>query len=74
MAGFGIKTADDAKILAESSEGIVIGSSIVEMINEESNSKEFDRISIYLKEMKAAISWKGFVFLNRILKQKLSNL
>ena len=56
MAGFGIKTADDAKILAESSEGIVIGSSIVEMINEESNSKEFDRISIYLKEMKAAIS------------------
>lgn len=56
MAGFGIKTADDAKILAESSEGIVIGSSIVEMINEESNSKEFDRISIYLKEIKAAIS------------------
>jgi len=56
MAGFGIKTADDAKILAESSEGIVIGSSIVEMINEESNSKEFDRISNYLKEMKAAIS------------------
>ena len=56
MAGFGIKTADDAKILAESSEGIVIGSSIVEMINEQSNSKEFDRISNYLKEMKAAIS------------------
>ena len=56
MAGFGIKTADDAKILAESSEGIVIGSSIVEMINEESKSKEFDRISNYLKEMKAAIS------------------
>ena len=56
MAGFGIKTADDAKILAESSEGIVIGSSIVEMINEESKSKEFDRISIYLKEIKAAIS------------------
>ena len=56
MVGFGIKTADDAKILAESSEGIVIGSSIVEMINEESNSKEFDRISNYLKEMKAAIS------------------
>ena len=56
MAGFGIKTANDAKILAESSEGIVIGSSIVEMINEESKSKEFDRISNYLKEMKAAIS------------------
>ena len=56
MAGFGIKTANDAKILAESSEGIVIGSSIVEMINEESNSKEFDRISNYLKEIKAAIS------------------
>lgn len=56
MAGFGIKTTDDARTLAECSDGIVIGSSIVQMIDEESKSKEFGRISNYLKEMKAAIS------------------
>ena len=56
MAGFGIKTIDDARTLAECSDGIVIGSSIVQMIDEESKSKEFGRISNYLKEMKAAIS------------------
>ena len=56
MAGFGIKTTDDARTLAECSDGIVIGSSIVQMIDEESKSKEFGRISDYLKEMKAAIS------------------
>jgi tryptophan synthase alpha subunit len=56
MAGFGIKSAEDAKALASSSDGIVIGSSIVEMIAEESTTKEFDRIGKYLKEIKAAIS------------------
>ena len=56
MAGFGIKSTDDARTLAECSDGIVIGSSIVQMIDEESKSKEFGRISNYLKEMKAAIS------------------
>ena len=56
MAGFGIKSTDDARTLAECSDGIVIGSSIVQMIDEESKSKEFVRISNYLKEMKAAIS------------------
>jgi len=56
MAGFGIKSTDDARTLAEYSDGIVIGSSIVQMIDEESKSKEFGRISNYLKEMKAAIS------------------
>ena len=56
MAGFGIKSTDDARTLAEYSDGIVIGSSIVQMIDEESKSKEFGRISDYLKEMKAAIS------------------
>ena len=56
MAGFGIKTTDDARTLAECSDGIVIGSSIVQIIDEESKSKEFGRISDYLKEMKAAIS------------------
>ena len=56
MAGFGIKSTGDARTLAECSDGIVIGSSIVQMIDEESKSKEFGRISNYLKEMKAAIS------------------
>ena len=49
MAGFGIKSTDDARTLAECSDGIVIGSSIVQMIDEESKSKEFGRISDYLK-------------------------
>ena len=56
MAGFGIKSIDDAKTLAACSDGIVIGSSIVEMIDEESSTKEFGRISKYLREMKTAIS------------------
>jgi tryptophan synthase alpha chain len=56
MAGFGIKSAEDAKALASCSDGIVIGSSIVEMIAEKSSTKEFDRIGKYLREMKAAIS------------------
>ena len=42
LAGFGIKTAEDAKTLAKFSDGIIIGSSIVEMINEASTTKEFD--------------------------------
>ena len=56
MAGFGIKSIEDAKTLAACSDGIVIGSSIVEMIDEESTTKEFGRISKYLREMKTAIS------------------
>jgi len=56
MAGFGIKSIEDAKTLAACSDGIVIGSSIVEMIDEESSTKEFGRISKYLREMKTAIS------------------
>jgi len=56
MAGFGIKSIEDAKMLAAYSDGIVIGSSIVEMIDEESSTKEFGRISKYLREMKTAIS------------------
>jgi len=56
MAGFGIKSIEDAKTLAACSDGIVIGSSIVEMIDEESTTKEFVRISKYLREMKTAIS------------------
>ena len=56
MAGFGIKSIEDAKMLAAYSDGIVIGSSIVEMIDEESLTKEFGRIGKYLREMKTAIS------------------
>ena len=56
LAGFGIKTAEDAKTLAKFSDGIIIGSSIVEMINEASTTKEFDRIGKYIKDMKIAIS------------------
>ena len=56
MAGFGIKSIEDAKTLAACSDGIVIGSSIVEMIDEESTTKEFGSISKYLREMKTAIS------------------
>ena len=56
LAGFGIKTAEDAKTLAKFSDGIIIGSSIVEMINEASATKEFDRIGKYIKDMKIAIS------------------
>ena len=56
LAGFGIKTTEDAKTLAKFSDGVIIGSSIVEMINEASTTKEFDRIGKYIKDMKIAIS------------------
>ena len=56
LAGFGIKSAEDARTLAKVSDGIIIGSSIVEMINEATKTKEFDRIGNYLKEIKTAIS------------------
>ena len=44
LAGFGIKSAEDAKLLSKCSDGVIIGSSIVQMIEESSKSKEFDRI------------------------------
>ena len=56
MAGFGIKSVEDAATLAACSDGVVVGSSIVQMIADSSKSKEFDRIAKYLKEMKKAIS------------------
>jgi len=56
LAGFGIKSAEDAKLLAECSDGIIIGSSIVQMIEESSKLKEFDRIKEYISEIKKAIS------------------
>ena len=57
LAGFGIKSTDDAKLLAKCSDGVIIGSSIVKMIEESSDSREFDRIGQYITEIKQAISW-----------------
>ena len=56
LAGFGIKSNEDAKLLSEYSDGVIVGSSIVEMIHKESDSKQFDRIAAYLRELKEAIS------------------
>ena len=56
LAGFGIKSTDDAKLLAKCSDGVIIGSSIVKMIEESSDSREFDRIGQYITDIKQAIS------------------
>ena len=56
FSGFGIKTPDDAFNLSKISDGIVIGSSLVQMIHEQSNQKEFKKIYNYLYEMSEAIN------------------
>jgi len=56
FAGFGIKTPDDAYNLSKISDGIVIGSSLVEMIHEESDQKKFKKIYNYLHEISEAIN------------------
>ena len=56
LAGFGIKSPEDAKLLAKCSDGVIIGSSIVKMIEESSDSREFDRIGKYITDIKQAIS------------------
>ena len=55
MAGFGIKNSDDAKLLSSFSDGIVIGSSIVELIYKNSENKDFHEVSDYISTMKDAI-------------------
>ena len=55
FAGFGIKTPDDASNLSKISDGVVIGSSIVEMIHNQSSQKEFKKIYNYLNEISKAI-------------------
>ena len=55
MAGFGIKNIDDAKLLSSFSDGIVIGSSIVELIYKNSENKDFHEVSDYISHMKGAI-------------------
>ena len=49
-------TPEDAFNLSKISDGIVIGSSLVQMIHEQSNKKEFKKIYNYLHEMAEAIS------------------
>ena len=55
MTGFGIKNSDDAKLLSSFSDGIVIGSSIVELIYKNSENKDFHEVSDYISNMKDAI-------------------
>ena len=55
MAGFGIKNSDDAKLLSSFSDGIVIGSSIVELIYKNSENKDFHEVSDYISTIKNAI-------------------
>ena len=56
FAGFGIKTPDDAFNLSKISDGIVIGSSLVQMIHDQSSQKEYKNIYNYLNEMSEAIN------------------
>lgn len=56
LAGFGIKSNKDAKVLSEHADGIIVGSSIVNLIHNDSESKQFDRIGEYLRKLKEAIS------------------
>ncbi len=55
MAGFGIKSSDDARLLSSFSDGVVIGSSIVELIHKNSENKDFRDVSDYISNMKDAI-------------------
>ena len=56
LAGFGIKSEEDARLLSNHSDGVIIGSSIVKMIEDNSKTKEFAKIGDYLVSMKKAIT------------------
>jgi tryptophan synthase alpha chain len=56
LTGFGIKTASDARALSKISDGVVIGSVLVEMINQQSEKKDYKKIYNYLNEISAAIN------------------
>ncbi|MDB4029012.1 tryptophan synthase subunit alpha [Gammaproteobacteria bacterium] len=56
LAGFGIKTASDSRALSKISDGVVIGSVLVEMINQQSESKNYKKIYNYLNEISASIN------------------
>ncbi len=56
LAGFGIKSIEDAQLLSSHADGIIIGSSIVKMIEDNADSKEFVKIGEYISDIKKAIS------------------
>ena len=56
LAGFGVKTPSDAKILAKCADGVIVGSSIVEMIDAAKETKDFSKIEEYLKDLNRAIN------------------
>jgi tryptophan synthase alpha chain len=56
FAGFGIKTPDEAYNLSKISDGIVIGSSLVQMIHDQSSQKQFKKIYNYLNKISDAIN------------------
>ena len=56
MAGFGIKDKNDAYKISQAADGIVVGSALVRMINEESSTKNYKRIYNYLSDLVTAIN------------------
>ncbi len=56
MAGFGIKDKNDAYKISQAADGIVVGSALVRMINEESSTKNYKIIYNYLSDLVTAIN------------------
>lgn len=55
VAGFGIKTPDDAKAMSAIADGIVVGSAIIQNIEQNQNDKNLlTRIGAQVKELKSA--------------------
>lgn len=53
--GFGIKTPDEAKAVAEIADGVIVGSSIVKMIDETKNSDNITALRDYVSALSKAI-------------------
>ena len=71
MAGFGIKSSDDAKLLSSFSDGIVIGSSIVELIHKNSENKDFHEVSDYISNMKMQLDNELAYKINSVNREKV---
>ena len=56
LAGFGIKTKEDATEISKLADGVIIGSQVVEMIKNSASNKDFKKIYNYLKEIKHSIN------------------
>ena len=56
LAGFGIKTKEDATEISKLADGVIIGSQVVEMIKNSVSNKDFKKIYNYLKEIKHSIN------------------